>query len=122
MAASPRIAPPLPHAMAPKLRAAPKRAAAKTVARPSGKAKAKAKARGSGARMVIAVVPSSGLADKGVILKEGGETYDADLNLVDAAKNHDKFYRGRRSSCRRTSRSAGSPSIGAEAAPQARRR
>ena len=41
----------------------------------------------------IAVVPASGLAAKGSVLKEGGETYDADLNLVDAAKNHDKFYK-----------------------------
>ena len=41
----------------------------------------------------ITVVPASGLAAKGRVLKEGGETYDADLNLVDSAKNHDKFYK-----------------------------
>jgi len=40
----------------------------------------------------MVVLPSSGLKDKGTVLKDGGETYSASLNLVDAAKNHDKFY------------------------------
>jgi len=68
--------------MAPKAKAKPK-AAPKRVAKSGLKSKAGR----------IAVVPASGLAAKGSVLKEGGETYDADLNLVDAAKNHDKFYK-----------------------------
>lgn len=54
--------------------------------------KAAAPKRRAGGRTIV-VAPSSGLTGKGTVLKDGGETYDADLNLVDAAKNHDKFYK-----------------------------
>jgi len=40
-----------------------------------------------------AVNPVSGLAGQGHVLNEGGQLYDVDLALTDAAKNSNKFYR-----------------------------
>lgn len=68
------------------------------VFRPKAKAKGKVKAKGKAGgrtlpRSIGAVSPVSGLADKGKLLKEGGDVYDIDLNVSDAAKNMNKFYR-----------------------------
>lgn len=52
-------------------------------------AKAKAKAGRTLPRSTGAVAPTSGLKDKGTLLKP----YDIDLNISDAAKNMHKFYR-----------------------------
>jgi len=71
------------------------------VAMRKGAAKAKAKAKVKAKAMKAApagrtlprstgsVVPASGLADKGKVMKP----YDVDLNISDAAKNMNKFYR-----------------------------
>jgi len=78
--------------MAPKskARAKPK---AKALVKSKAKAKAKAPAGRRLPRSAGAVAPTSGLADKGRIYKEGGEVFDIDLNVSDASKNMHKFYR-----------------------------
>jgi len=62
-------------------------------AKAKSKASAKAKAGRSLPRSSGAVAPTSGLAGQGGILKDGGDVYDIDLNISDAAKNMHKFYR-----------------------------
>jgi predicted DNA-binding WGR domain protein len=68
--------------------------------RVKAKAKGVAKGKASGGaggrklpRSAGSVAPISGLADKGKVYKEGSEVFDIDLNIRDAAKNMDKFYR-----------------------------
>jgi predicted DNA-binding WGR domain protein len=71
------------------------------VARTKAAAKAKGKIRTSFAKAKGrslpkssgSVAPSSGLSGQGKILKDGGDVYDIDTNVVDAAKNMSKFYR-----------------------------
>lgn len=78
--------------MAPKLRAKA-RPKAKGVAKARGKAKAKASGGRSLPRSAGSVSPASGLVGQGKLLKDGGDVYDIDLNVSDASKNMNKFYR-----------------------------
>jgi predicted DNA-binding WGR domain protein len=57
--------------------------------RPKAKAKGTVKGRGGLPKSVGKVIPASNLGDKGKLFKP----YDVDLNISDAAKNMDKFYR-----------------------------
>lgn len=69
-------------------------ARAKATPKAKGTAKAKAKAGGrSLPQSAGAVAPSSGLTGQGKVFKEGSDVYDIDLNVSDASKNMDKFYR-----------------------------
>jgi len=73
------------------------KAKATVKAKASPKAKAKAAAGPLPGRSLPGssggVAPVSGLTGQGKVLKDGGETYDVDLNLTDAGKNMNKFYR-----------------------------
>lgn len=68
------------------------RATAKAKSKGTAKAKAKAPGR-SLPQSAGAVAPSSGLTGQGKVFKEGGDVWDIDLNVSDASKNMNKFYR-----------------------------
>jgi len=82
----------------PKARPKPK---AKPTVRPKAKAKGKAAPKAKAGPLpgrslpgsTGGVAPVSGLTGQGKVLKDGGETYDVDLNLQNAASNTNKFYR-----------------------------
>lgn len=71
----------------------------KARAKPKAKATAKAKAKAgplAGRSLPSStggVAPISGLVGQGKVLKDGGETYDIDLNLQNSSTNTNKFYR-----------------------------